>query len=364
MLRRTITSIAKRITTAAFLTIVILLSLPVTAQGSNKTLKFAVLGDVHLGLRGEDFGLKMTKSSERLFELAVRELNQIPDLDFVVFNGDLVVDAESFNLDRFKEIADELNADYFVTIGNHDRPVVPPVASWAKKKRAFNTGVSKATVAAIFSGHGLTIGGPTWWSQDFAGVHIIGLDSAIIKGWGGHISQKQLAWLEQDLAKHRKKPTLIFLHHNLVESYPEYALRENFLVDNRSEVKRLLRKFPGVKAVISSHYHFSDFQKEDGTHYFTTSSINTYPCRYPVFELSRSEIRMKNQLVGATGSAADEMAKLRSFARKQLANADWVPIVRKALKRLGRPDTSEDAVSVLLKIFEANSSVRLQLGDS
>src|SRR3974377_678468 len=75
------------------------------ATKGNQAIKFAVLGDAHLGLLGEDRGFKMTASSERIFEIAVEQLNKMPDLSFVLFDGDMVTDGESFNYARFKELA-------------------------------------------------------------------------------------------------------------------------------------------------------------------------------------------------------------------------------------------------------------------
>jgi len=323
---------------------------------AQKTIKFAVLGDVHVGLRGEDHGFKMTGSSERIFEIAVEQLNKMPDLSFVVFDGDLVVDGESFNLARFKEIADRLHCPYYVVLGNHDQPVIPSADAWGPGVRAFYPGETKAGVAAMFRGHGFSSDGRTWWSADFAGIHLVGLDSVQIKTWGGVLPWQELDWLKKDLTASRAKPTLVFLHHNLVESYPEYKLWPEFLVSNRAEVKAVLASFPQVKAVISAHYHFSDYHTESGVHYFTTSSVNTYPCRFSVFEMMPASLRLRVHDIVQPDERHDEADSIRWRAKEELLKAeDWVRSITQGQKEMGKPSDADSVKARLWEMFDANS---------
>jgi hypothetical protein len=326
---------------------------------AKRPVKFAVLGDVHLGLRGADRGIKMTASSPRLLQMAIDQLNAIPDLDFVVFDGDLVVDAEAFNFDRLKEMADELHAPYFVVLGNHDLPLVPPERHWSTASRPFYPGESRATVAAIFRGHGFGGDGNTFWSADLAGVHLVGLDSPTVGDWGGNIPRVQLAWLEKDLAKARG-PSLIFLHHNLVESHPELTIHPNFLVKNAAEVKKLLSSRPSVKAVIAAHYHFTDAHVEDGIAYLTTPSIQTWPLRFALFELDEKELRMRTIPVGEGANAA-EAEGIRARARSVLFDDEWKELLRAGLERAGRPHGDDETRAELYRLFEAKPDTTFPL---
>ncbi len=329
-----------------------------TSNETAKPVKFAVLGDVHLGLRGEDKGFKMTASSERLIEITIDQLNAMNDLSFVVFAGDLVVNGESFNLSRFKEIADRLRAPYFVILGNHDQPMIPSDAAWADGKRTFYPGETKAGVATLFRGHGFGADGRTWWSADIAGLHIVGLDTVQIKNWGGMVPFQELDWLGKDLDSARSKPTIVFMHHNLIESHPEYKLWPEFLVENRDDVKAQLSSFPQVQAAISAHYHFSDFHVESGIQYFTTPSINTYPCRFAVFEITPKTLGMRTHLVGESGKNRTEARSIRAKAKEEIFKAeDWMGSVARELENHGKPYDQKSVEAAVRTLFETNSSV-------
>jgi 3',5'-cyclic AMP phosphodiesterase CpdA len=78
------------------------------------SFKFGVIADPHLSVPGPHSpanGVKMFKNSMELLQSTVEALNQVGDIDFVVVLGDLTKDAEPWNVDRFKEIMDELNEE-------------------------------------------------------------------------------------------------------------------------------------------------------------------------------------------------------------------------------------------------------------
>jgi len=142
--------------------------------------KFAVITDTHMALYGED-GMKMGASSTKIVDATVKALNKIPDLDFVVVTGDLLLDGEPWNLDLMKSYLDELRVPYYVVAGNHD--YAP--AGQAKPDKAPYVAVSKATVIWSFQGHGYR-GADAWWGADpIPGLHLIGLDSNMPTHWGG-----------------------------------------------------------------------------------------------------------------------------------------------------------------------------------
>lgn len=322
-----------------------------------KPVKFAVLGDVHIGLRGADYGLKMTASSERLFEMTVDQINRMEDMSFVVFDGDLVTNDESFNYARFKEIADGLKVPYFVVLGNHDQPILPPTDAWDPNRRAFYPGETKEAIAATFRGHGFGPDGRTWWSADFNGLHLIGLDAEHVQSGSGIIPPIELEWLKDDLTAAKTKRTLVFLHQNLFESFPEFHLWEGLMVENREEVNRMLLSFPLVSAAISAHSHFSDFKTEGGIQYFTTPSIETYPLRFAVFELTSQSIRMQTYPVAQGLADQAEIASIRKRSREQLPNApDWFAAFTEGLKLQGKPADRKSVEAALWKVFEANPS--------
>ncbi|WP_296705252.1 metallophosphoesterase [Algoriphagus sp.] len=86
-----------------------------TIKEEPKKLRFIVASDGHFGQPDTDF----TGTHKKLIE----SINSEEQVDFVVFNGDLVHDDPLF-LPQVKMYYDSLKAPYYVTRGNHDRVAI------------------------------------------------------------------------------------------------------------------------------------------------------------------------------------------------------------------------------------------------
>ncbi|SDD59529.1 Calcineurin-like phosphoesterase [Algoriphagus faecimaris] len=75
-------------------------------------IKFITASDGHYGQPNTDF--------ENSHRQLIEALNQEKDLDFVVFNGDLIHDDPKW-MSAVKKVYDQLSMPYFTTKGNHDR---------------------------------------------------------------------------------------------------------------------------------------------------------------------------------------------------------------------------------------------------
>ncbi len=306
---------------------------------SSGAVSFAVVGDVHLALGSESRGMKMLAESERIFGLVIETLNAMPDLDFVVFNGDLVEVPTARSFERFTEMAGRLRMPYYVVLGNHDVPHdAPPPADRPRH-------LSKREVVRIFMGKGFDEEGRSWWSTTVEGwLHILGLDSTVSGWWGGNVPPEQLSWLQADLSRHGRELTIVFVHHALVEFWEGITLEEGFYVDNRYGVRELCERHPGVQCIVSSHLHVAAACVQGGVCYFSTPSVVSYPCGFAVFTVTPSMVRM------ATVQIPDE--GLVAAARRLLPeDATW--------RRLFPPGAAGDRG--LLEFLEAVKSVRLPL---
>lgn len=180
---------------------------------------------------------------------AVRKLNMLRP-EFVVSVGDLI---EGYTEDReqidrewqeFLGFIDQMQMRFFFVAGNHD--LTNPVMHEMWRERF----------------------GPEWYSFDYRGVHFVCLSSEDPQQ---HLGEKQLAWVEEDLAANRDaRWTLVFLHKPLW-TYAERGL-ENDGVDptNWKRVEALLVDRPHT--VFAGHvHHYVQYERND-RHYYSLAT--------------------------------------------------------------------------------------------
>ena len=254
--------------------------------------KFAIISDPHMSVAGPNSpgnSTKMFKNSVELLQSAISEINKAGDIDFVVALGDLTKDSEPWNVDRFKEIMDELNMPYYVVLGNHDVSPVDVI------KAKMDPGVTRSTMIWTFQGHGYNGPGTHWSTDPVPGVHLVGLDTSMTGDWGGNLTREGLRFLDKDLYANPDKLTIVILHHQL-QAYTEAEVTgdndfNKFVTYNADEIKNVLKKYPQVAMTLSGHRHLSTrYKMEDNIAYFTCPSTMTWPMRYVVFEVDDKAI--------------------------------------------------------------------------
>ena len=165
---------------------------------------FAHITDLHLDVKGES-NWQHREKSVPLFIDALRQLQRLPKLNFVVFGGDQIHygpnDRES--LEVFQKWTANLNMPYYILLGNTE---VSPVSGVSK--------LSKEDYLRAWSGKGLKPGQTSWAFDPVRGVRVIGLDVTVDGKPHGDADQKDLKWLEEELkANQGKKLVIVFTHH-------------------------------------------------------------------------------------------------------------------------------------------------------
>ena len=259
--------------------------------------KFAVITDTHMALYGVD-EMKMGASSCKIVENTVKALNEVPDLDFVVVTGDLLLDGEPWNLDLMKAYLDDLRVPYYVVCGNHD--FAP--ASQAKAGKSPYVGVNKAAVIWTFQGHGYR-GADSWWGVDpLPGLHLIGLDANVPIHWGGHMPLSEMNWLDRELYANRDKVNMVVCHHNFVAwcKDDEFGGKfDKFQVDNAPDVRKTFEKnVPSLQVVITGHRHIGlRHQNVNGVNYVVCPAAVSYPNQYTIFTLTPTSLSFETRWV-------------------------------------------------------------------
>ena len=91
------------------------------------------------------------------------------------------------------------------------------------------------------------------------------------------MSQKEINWLKEDLAKN-KLPCIIFTHFGLAEdrqigNYWFEKKPEDGLMNNRQEVKEIIKLDDNVIAIFNGHQHWTKQLIEDGKSYYVVGSL-------------------------------------------------------------------------------------------
>ena len=294
-----------------------------TKKSNFSPVRFGVLSDPHVDLNGFK-GWKMGKDSLLCLRATVGVLNK-EDLDFVLILGDLLNDGELKNLVSAKKLLDTLKAPYFIIAGNHDYRPADPVRQLAGCEY-----ISIHDFVEAFNGCGYNKSGCRYWARRITtGLRLIGLDGCLVNekvSYGGFLPQEQIRWLEKQLTTHKDGLHIIMLHHNLVHwGNDAHSVRGRwFSLDNSEEVRALLEVYAdNIGVVFSGHRHIGlRIMRLGCIHYMTLPSVNSYPMRYALFQLSGREISWKTPDVPVT-------SVLHRMARKGLISEPWVSSLNK-----------------------------------
>lgn len=248
-------------------------------SASENSLTFAQISDAHYSSSQTNTSYRLTAESGELLQDAVSQVNETPNVDFVMFSGDLVNTPYQKELMKFMQYANELNVPWYAVLGNHDICV--------------GGYLSKQVYWDILNGHNKNFNfNKTYYSfVPKKGYKVIGLDSIIDTRItaNGEIDAKQLKWLDKELSKSKGDTVLIFTHVPLVE--PLHSESHKLL--NADEVLKVISKYKNPIAIFSGHYHTTKITKMKNVLHVSTPSMVSYP---NAFRLVRVNIQ-KNKVI-------------------------------------------------------------------
>ena len=250
--------------------LVVWLALP-GAAGLPQTASLVTFGlftDLHAHDRDSPLeGKWMTHTEERL--TAFTESMNSRAVDFVVqlgdfVNGWVILGADPGDPGRIPSILARADALYsafagprYHVLGNHD---------------LFN--LDKAEIRSVL---GLD---STYYSFDAGPFHFVTLDvqfaedgadlANTFSGVAGFVPDTELAWLHQDLAANRDRPTIVFVHQMLDAFIEEWGRP---LVANQPNVQRVLEEAGNVIAVLQGHDHAYRHEVVGSIHYVTFEAL-------------------------------------------------------------------------------------------
>ncbi len=304
------------------------------APAVKETVTFAVISDPHIAVAAPGFtletdpyidsepGRKLHRESVELFEAAVKMINAMPNLDFVLIPGDVTKDSERYNHEMLLKLLPKIKAPVYIAAGNHDRKH-PAGAHEKIDPKADIVDINELPV--LYKKYWGPGGKPYYSVTPVPGIRLIVLDSGRSQDHDGEIDAAQLAWLRKELEAAKKEGlfTMVMLHHCLAihnpafkEGHPMHALLDYAIAENAEEVKSVLKEF-NVPLVLAGHFHAQDIVEEDGIYYILTGSTVTYPHPIRVLELNpkTGTLKVSTQLIQSIPSRP----QLQDYSREALS---------------------------------------------
>jgi hypothetical protein len=283
-------------------------------------IRFAVIADPEIaiippGRTLEDYpyidvgrGGKMHRESVELFTEAVRIVNAVGDLDFVLIPADLTADAERYNHEKLLELLPKIDFPTYVTVGNHDTRAFAREDIWSGVPTISPEAdlVNYPELPLLYRDY-WGPGGKLYYSIEVApGVRLITLfafpyhhcpDEQFFR-W--EVGEEQRTWLESELGKAQRNSEFVIVmyhwpivSHNIPfwdkEGFPLLwsVAGRGFQTEDELQVRSILEVFD-VPLVLSGSFHIQDIMEKNGVWHITTGSPISHPtvgARF--FELDR-----------------------------------------------------------------------------
>jgi 3',5'-cyclic AMP phosphodiesterase CpdA len=243
----------KRFFVFSFLTIFLILSgfflMPVNAQTQPnycfKPFKMVFLPDTHVSFKDQDDWI-LYKESFVIFQDIIKSIKTIPDLDFVVFGGDLTDNDDNTlsDLPLFLDSIEDVNFKYYSILGDRDA--------------SLSEGITKQDFCAEFRRNGFGNPNLTYWAeQPSDNTLLIGLDTAVENKFEGKLPPEELLWLDNTLKTNPDKFTVIVMHHPAFQTTAsDKTVWKKYILENSDEFLSVINKYPQVKLILSGHHHF------------------------------------------------------------------------------------------------------------
>lgn len=247
--------------------------------GGAGTLSFVQISDSHIG-----FNKDANPDVAGTLQQTVDAINAMADQPaFVVHTGDVTHLAKAAQFDDAKQILGKLKAPLITLPGEHD-----------------TIGDNGKGFLAAFGHPGATDG---WFSWDQGGVHFVALVNVFDFEKMGLLGQKQLDWMQKDLAAQKTDtPIVVLAHVPLYALYPQWG----WTTDDGAKALALVQRFSKV-TVLNGHIH-QVIEHSEGNIRFATAASTAYPQPAPGSAPAPGPVTLpKDQLLHVLGYRSVEL---------------------------------------------------------
>ena len=192
----------------------------------------------------------------------VDKINKLRDVEFVVFSGNNIKKPNKNELEGFLKIANQLDAPYYLILGNKDinkrkefgkseyLKVVSKKNKAHKKIQFANYVIEKrGLIFVVVDG-----------SKEFISTSI------------GYYNPQTLEWLDKILTKYENKNVVILQHFPIIPP----SNRETHYTFKPEQYLNLLSKHNNVKAVVSGHFNVNKEVDVAGIKHISTKDAPSY----------------------------------------------------------------------------------------
>jgi len=279
-----------------------------SASGDNLT--FAQISDAHYSSAKTNTSYRLTAESGEILDDAIAQVNETPNVDFVMFTGDMINTSYEKELMKFMTYANKLNVPWYAAFGNHDICI--------------GGYLSKKVYLDILNSHNKNFSSSKSYYSFVPkkGYKAIVLDTIIDTRItaNGEISAEQLKWLDKELAKSQNDVVLIFMHGPLVE--PLHSTSHATL--NASEALKIINKYKNPIAIFSGHYHTTKVTQVGNVLHVSTPSLISYPNSFRIVKINNQKKKVVFDLYFKETRYKDvqKRAKMMAFGSKTYYGAD------------------------------------------
>lgn len=274
----------------------------VQCYSSTSSLRFAQLSDTHFYTGTDNTTYKMIGRSGELLDDAIEQINETPNVNFVMFTGDLIDKPFEKELSAFLPHTEKINAPWYFSFGNHDT-----MFGGYLNPKLYMELVNKYNKNYKFE--------KTYYSfVPQKGYKAIVLDSIIRDRLtsNGRIGETQLNWLDNEIKNSPKDTILIFMHVPIIEPFNS----PNHRLEDADKVEEILNKYKNPIAVFQGHYHVAKITQKENIVYVSCPAMVTYPNAFRMITINnyRNKVVIDIQDKETRLKDVQKLAKLLIFS--------------------------------------------------